>query len=149
MCTFAKDKYAYISFTVLLSQSLIKLSTYVLCYCLQIVNIFIDQSFTQHGGDSLTALQFTAVVKELFGVTLNVDTLLSSNMSLNQLSDMINSHSNIVTDKETTLDLMKSDMNLELPKFSGSRPPSGNSNKSIFLTGLFLCRCISILFVCS
>ena len=102
----------------------------------------IDKSFTQHGGDSLTALQFTEVVKELFGVNLNIDTLLSSNMSLNQLSDMISSHNNTVTNNDSVVDLMKSDMNLELPKFIGSKHPSVNSTKNVFLTGLFLCRCI-------
>ena len=108
----------------------------------------LDKSFTQHGGDSLTALQFTAVVKELFGVNLNIDTLLSSNMSLNQLSDMISSHGNSVTDNDSTVDLMKSDMNLELPGFSGFKPPSGNSTKNVFLTGLFLCRCTYVHIIC-
>ena len=100
-------------------------------------NILLDKSFTQHGGDSLTALQFTAVVKELFGVNLNVDTLLSSDISLDQLSDMISSHCSTVTNDKSTIDLMKSDMDLELPKCSSSKFLSAKSGKNVFLTGVF------------
>ena len=95
--------------------------------------LLLDKTFTQHGGDSLTALQFTAVVKELFGVNLNVDTLLSSNISLDQLTSMISSYCGVPTDD--TVDLMKSDMDLELPKFNGSNVPSVKATKSVFLTG--------------
>ena len=96
----------------------------------------IDKTFTQHGGDSLTALQFTAVVKELFGVNLNVDTLLSSNLSLDQLGNMISSHCSVVTNGNSTIDLMKSDMDLELPRFNGYKIPS-EKTKDVFLTGAY------------
>ena len=102
-----------------------------------VTNILTDKSFTQHGGDSLTAMQFTAVVKELFGVNLNIDTLLSSNISLDQLGDMISTCS-VVTNSNSALDLMKSDMDLKLPRFDGSVPPSGISPKTVFLTGLLM-----------
>ena len=74
------------------------------------------------------------VVKELFGVNLNVDTLLSSNTSLDQLSDMISSRFSVVTNG--AIDLMKSDMKLELPRFSGSELPPAQSPKYVFLTGI-------------
>jgi len=99
--------------------------------------ILLDKSFTQHGGDSLTALQFTAVVKDLFGVNLNIDTLLSSNISLDQLSDMISTHSSVMANSKSTVDLMKSDMDLELPRFSSSKLFSTKTTKNVFLTGTY------------
>ena len=96
--------------------------------------LLLDKTFTQHGGDSLTALQFTAVVKELFGVNLNVGTLLSPNISLDQLTNMISSHRSVLADD--TIDLMKSDMDLELPRFNASNIPTAKATKNVFLTGV-------------
>ena len=67
-------------------------------------------------------------------MNLNVDTLLSSNTSLDQLSDMISSRCSVVTNG--TIDLMKSDIKLELPRFSGSKLPPAQSPKYVFLTGI-------------
>lgn len=100
-----------------------------------LVYLLLDKSFAQHGGDSLTALQFTAVVKELFGVHLSIDTLMSSNMSLDELSDMVNTRCSIVANEKSTTDLMKSDMNLKLPRICGTKLPSEKSTKNVFLTG--------------
>ena len=106
---------------------------YIISELSLVLFLLLDKTFTQHGGDSLTALQFTAVVKELFGVNLNVDTLLSPNISLDQLTSMISSHCSVPIDD--TVDLMKSDMDLELPKFNGSKIPSVKATKNVFLTG--------------
>ena len=69
-------------------------------------------------------------------MNLNFDTLLSSNTSLDQLSDMIISCRSVVT--SNAIDLMKSDMKLELPRFNGSKLPSAQSTKYVFLTGILI-----------
>lgn len=100
----------------------------------------LGKTFVEHGGDSLTAMQFTATVKKLFGINLNVDTLLSSNLSLNQLRDLISkdtSDSSTGSIKNDTLDLMKSDMKLELPIFGGPKSVDVRTTKSVFLTGVY------------
>ncbi|XP_065898942.1 carboxylic acid reductase-like isoform X2 [Dysidea avara] len=94
-----------------------------------------DKSFSQHGGDSLTAMRFTAVVKDLFNVDVNVDTLLSSKVSLDQLTNIIGGHtSSVVGDDQNVLELMRQDMDIEFPTFDiDSKLSSDVSN--VFLTG--------------
>ncbi|XP_065899133.1 carboxylic acid reductase-like [Dysidea avara] len=93
------------------------------------------KTFVEHGGDSLTAMQFTATVKELFGVNLNVDMLLSSDLSLDQLRDLISDHTSISSGKDDTFDLMKADMELELPNFNSPKSVTVQASNSVFLTG--------------
>ena len=57
-------------------------------------------------------------------------------MSLDQLGDLISAQSNVVTNNQTTIDLMKSDMNLDLPRFSGTKLPTLKTTKQVFLTGM-------------
>jgi len=123
-----------------------------LCIAFVSMRLKLGKTFIQHGGDSLTAMQFTATVKELFGVNLHVDMLLSSNLSLDQLRDLISNNTSVgsTTGKDNTLDLMKTDMKLELPHFDN---PKSVATNSIFLTGLcvivclFMCRYILLLSV--
>lgn len=95
--------------------------------------ITVGKSFAEHGGDSLTAMRFTAVVKELFGVNINIDTLLSSDVSLDQLTEMISGHSEVVTGDKDVLNMMREDMNIELPHFNNNFKVSSTNN--IFVTG--------------
>lgn len=82
-------------------------------------------------------MRFTAVVKELFGVDISVDVLLSPNMSLDQLTDMISSQRDVVASDKDVLDLMKQDINIELPKFNNSSKVHSTNN--IFVTGIIFC----------
>ena len=79
-------------------------------------------------------MRFTAVVKELFGVDVSVDALLSSDMSLDQLTNMISSHCDVVTGDKDVLDLMRQDINIELPKFNSDLKVC--STNDIFVTGM-------------
>lgn len=100
-----------------------------------IIYYCVDKSFSEHGGDSLTAMRFTAVVKELFGVDINVDVLLSPDMSLDRLTDMISGHNNVVAGDKDVLDLMRQDMNINLPKCSDQAKVCATQN--VFVTGVF------------
>lgn len=97
--------------------------------------IAVGKTFSEHGGDSLTAMRFTAVAKELFGVDVSVDALLSSDMSLDRLTNMISSHRDVVTDYKDVLELMRQDINMELPTFNSGLKVCSTNN--IFLTGIF------------
>jgi len=112
------------------------------------VCIILGKTFVEHGGDSLTAMQFTATVKELFGVNLPVDMLLSSNLSLDQLRDLISDHTSVSsTGNDDTLDLMKADMKLELSHFGNHKFVDTNS---VFLTGwCVLCVCVYVCIYCT
>ena len=78
-------------------------------------------------------MRFTAVVKELFGVDINIDTLLSSDVSLDQLTEMIIGRSEVVTGDQNVLDIMREDMNIELPCFNNNSKVGSANN--IFVTG--------------
>lgn len=80
-------------------------------------------------------MRFTAVVKELFGVDISADVLLSSNVSLDQLTNMISSHSDVMTDNKNVLDLMRQDINIELPNFNHNANMCSTNN--IFVTGIY------------
>ena len=104
---------------------------------LSLMCITIDKTFSEHGGDSLTAMRFTAVVKELFEVDVSVDVLLSSDMSLDRLTNMISSRRDVVTGDKDVLDLMRQDINIELPKFNKNLKVCSANN--IFVTGMCSC----------
>lgn len=78
-------------------------------------------------------MRFTAVAKELFGVDINIDTLLSSDVSLDQLTEMIIGRSKAVKGEKDVLDMMKKDMNVELPCFNNNSKVCSANN--IFVTG--------------
>ena len=107
-----------------------------MCRKIVSIHLLLGKTFVEHGGDSLTAMQFTATVKELFGVNLNVDMLLSSDLSLDQLRDLISDHTSISSGKDDTFDLMKADMELELPNFNSPKSVTVQASNSIFLTGV-------------
>ena len=86
------------------------------------------------------------MVKDLFNVDVNVDTLLSSKVSLDQLTNIIGGHtSSVVGDDQNVLELMRQDMDIEFPTFDiDSKLSSDVSNvfltgKSIFCT-VYMCR---------
>jgi len=97
------------------------------------MHITVGKTFSEHGGDSLTAMRFTAVAKEMFGVDINVDVLLSSDMSLDQLTNMISDHRDVVTNNRDVMDLMRQDINIELPKSNDSVKVCSANN--VFITG--------------
>lgn len=81
-------------------------------------------------------MRFTAVIKDLFNVDVNVDTLLSSKVSLDQLTNIISGRgTSVVDDDENVLELMRRDMEIQLPTFNNvSMLSSGTSN--VLLTGV-------------
>ena len=110
------------------------------------MHIILGKTFVEHGGDSLTAMQFTATVKELFGINVPVDMILSSNLSLDQLRDLISDHTSVSsTGNDDTLDLMKADMKLELPHFDDHKFVDTNG---VFLTGLCV-LCLYVFIYCT
>ena len=78
-------------------------------------------------------MRFTAVAKEMFGVDINVDVLLSSDMSLDQLTSMISDRRDVMTSDRNVMDLMRQDINIELPKFNDSLKVGSTNN--VFITG--------------
>ena len=97
------------------------------------MRITVGKTFSEHGGDSLTAMRFTAVAKEMFGVDINVDVLLSSDMSLDQLTNMISDRRDVITSNRDVMDLMRQDINIELPKSNDSLKVGSANN--VFITG--------------
>jgi len=81
-------------------------------------------------------MRFTAVIKDLFNVDVNVDTLLSPKVSLDQLTNIISGRgTSVVDDDENVLELMRRDMEIQLPTFNNvSMLSSGTSN--VLLTGV-------------
>jgi len=81
-------------------------------------------------------MRFNAVVKDLFNVDVNVDMLLSSEVTLNSLAKIISGHSSpAVDDNQSSLELMRQDMDIQLPAF-GNDPKSSSDVSKVFLTGM-------------
>jgi len=100
------------------------------------MHILLDKSFSQHGGDSLTAMRFNAVVKDLFNVDVNVDMLLSSKVTLDHWTKIISGHSSpLVDDDQNLLELMRQDMDIQLPTFDNDSKLSSDVSK-VFLSGM-------------
>ena len=81
-------------------------------------------------------MRFTAVAKELFGVDISTDVLLSPDMSLDQLTHMIHGGQDVRASDKDVLDLMKQDMNIELPKFHNDSKVCDSTN-NVFVTGTY------------
>ena len=85
-------------------------------------------------------MRFTAVVRQLFGVDINIDVLLSSDVTLDQLTCMISGQADVVTGDNVVLDMMKQDMDIELPQFNNNPKPCPTNN--IFVTGIHIFICM-------